>query len=69
MKARWIASLAAVAAVMAVAFLAVEPVSAAERGIIQVRATGTVTAAPDTLELRLVVRPRSARSWKKRWRR
>lgn len=56
MKARWIASLAAVAAIMAVAFLAVEPVSAAERGIIQVRATGTVTAAPDTLELRLVVR-------------
>ncbi len=56
MKARWIASLTAVAAVMAVASLAVEPVSAAERGIIQVRATGTVTAAPDTLELRLVVR-------------
>lgn len=56
MKAGWLAGIATVAAIVPVTFLAAEPVSAAERGIIQVRATGTVTAAPDTLELRLVVR-------------
>ncbi len=56
MKAGWLAGIASFGAITLAALISPNPAWAADAGIIQVRASGTVTAAPDTLELRLVVR-------------
>ncbi len=56
MKIEYMATLATAMVITLSAFVPAEPAVAADGGIIQVRATGTTTAAPDTLELRLVVR-------------
>ncbi len=56
MKAGWLAGIASFGAITLAALVSPNPAWAADAGIIQVRASGTVTAAPDTLELRLVVR-------------
>ena len=56
MKAAWLAGIAGAGGIVLAALFAAGPAWAADAGIIQVRASGTVTAAPDTLELRLVVR-------------
>ena len=56
MKANWWVDLATAAALILTALAATGQVLAAEAGTIQVRASGTTMAPPDTLELRLVVR-------------
>ena len=56
MKTGHMVALATATVITLASFVLAEPAVAADGGIIQVRATGTTTAAPDTLELRLVVR-------------
>ena len=56
MNSMRLASVVCAALTALAALLAAELAWAADAGTIQVRASGTVTAAPDTLELRLVIR-------------